>query len=52
VIFCINQCIKACINAFTNLCFYAFQANWAEVKYCGEKCQRNRPASSPETAGA
>ena len=22
-----------------------WRANWDDVKYCGEKCQRNRPAS-------
>jgi hypothetical protein len=27
-----------------------WRANWDEVKYCGEKCQRNRPASSPRAA--
>ncbi|MGI4734559.1 MAG: DUF2256 domain-containing protein [Janthinobacterium lividum] len=24
--------------------------NWDAVKYCGEKCQRNKPASSPPAA--
>ncbi|MCC3152180.1 DUF2256 domain-containing protein [Hymenobacter sp. BT770] len=23
-----------------------WRANWADVKYCGEKCQRNRPATA------
>ncbi|MBU6121521.1 DUF2256 domain-containing protein [Hymenobacter siberiensis] len=22
-----------------------WRANWDDVKYCGEKCQRNRPAA-------
>ena len=28
-----------------------WRANWEDVKYCGEKCQRNRPAA-PATAAA
>ncbi|MGI4734515.1 MAG: DUF2256 domain-containing protein [Janthinobacterium lividum] len=23
--------------------------NWAEVKYCSEKCQRNKPAPTPSS---
>jgi hypothetical protein len=23
--------------------------NWAEVKYCSERCQRNKPAPAPTT---
>jgi hypothetical protein len=26
--------------------------NWAEVKYCGEKCQRNKPAASLSAASS
>ena len=26
-----------------------WRANWEEVKYCGEKCQRNRPAAGRAT---
>lgn len=30
-----------------------WRANWDEVKYCGEKCQRNRPAAGAvASAGA
>jgi len=25
---------------------------WDEVKYCGEKCQRNKPKASASAAGA
>lgn len=27
-----------------------WRANWDDVKYCGEKCQRNRPAAGAATA--
>jgi len=27
-----------------------WRANWVDVKYCGEKCQRNRPAAAGAAA--
>ena len=27
-----------------------WRACWDEVKYCGEKCQRNRPKGAPATS--